>query len=528
MIRWSVWIFCLLTLYLAFFFQLGNLPFVGADEPRYARIGEEMMESGDYLTPTLEGKPWLEKPPLLFWLESVSYRLFGVSEATARLPVALLALLCVAWMTYFAYRVAEAETAVLTMLILATSALFFGFARFAGTDMPLVSCFTMAVGAAYLAGRGAKPLGLAVLSGAALAAASLAKGPVALLLFGGVFVLFTLWRGRAPWSWRQLTAGGVIFIGLATPWFWLIWRETGFEFVATFWVNHHLARFLTTFHRHAQPFWYYLPVLLLGFFPWSFSVGSGIWRLWRLRRQLHDRQHSLDVFLWLWVLVPLLFFSISGSKLAGYILPVFPALALLAAREWKRSLAGDVLVFRWMRIQSALLVALTFVVATGLVFGGIFVYHNNWVGPMLAAPLLGGVLWSGYEQRRGRLRRSFLSLVAAITIFAALAFGVAAPILGAFHSAKRPASAVAALVSKEQPLIQFRYFHHTATYYSGYQATPYGIPHTTALFDYLLSHPQQSYYVLTKEHGWQIIEREIGCEVLMHHGNLYLLKLDLD
>ncbi len=528
MIRWSVALFYLLTLYLTLFFQLGKLPFIGADEPRYARIGEEMLERGDLVTPTLEGRPWLEKPPLLFWLEGASFRWFGVSEATARLPVAILALLCVLGTAYFAYRVSDQETGELTLLILPTSALFLAFARFASTDMPLVACFSLAVASAYLAATTSRPLVWAALAGAWLAGACLAKGPVALILFAGIYVLYSIWQGRMLWNWKQLLLGGSIFAALALPWFWMVWKATGFEFVSSFWINHHLARFLTGFHRHSQPFWYYLPVILLGFFPWSFFLGTSLWRLWQTRHAPGTQARSPEVFLWIWVLVPLLFFSISSSKLAGYILPVFPALAVLVALEWKRFQGGDILAFRWLRAETALLVALTFPIALTLIFGGIFVYHSNWVGPLLSAPLLAGVLWGGYEYRRRLPQRYFLSLVGSMTVFAALAFGVAAPVLGAFHSAKQPALAALPLVSKEEPLIQFRYFHHTAAYYTGYRATPQGVANTKALFDYLLDHPQQRYYILTKEHGWQIIEREIGCRVLLHSGNLYLLELDLE
>ncbi len=524
MIRWSVFSFCALTLFLTFFFRLGTLPFVGADEPRYARIGEEMLLRGDYVTPTLEFQPWLEKPPLLFWLESASYRLFGVSETTARLPVALLALLCACWMAYFAGREKDGETAVLTLLILSTSGLFLAFARFASTDLPLVAFFTVSASASYLASR-TRSLAWAVVSAGALAGAVLAKGPIALVLLSGIFVLYSVIQDRLMWTWKQLLVGAAVFLALAAPWFWLVWRETGFEFVATFWINHHLARFLTSFHRHSQPFWYYLPVIVLGFFPWSLFLGSSLLRLWRAHKAVVSERLTLEIFLWTWVSVPLLFFSISGSKLAGYILPVFPALALLAALEWSRFLNSDLLAFRAMRVQIAVLLAASFLIAMVLVFGGALVYRSGWVGPLLAAPLLAGAFWGRHELRRHRPQRFFLSLVASMTLFAALAFGVAAPVLGAFHSAKELALVAKPLVSPEKPLIQFRYFHHTATYYTDYRATRQGIPNTKAFFDYLLAHPQQRYYVLTKEHGWQILDREIGCRVLMQRGNLYLLEI---
>ena len=151
--RWSVTLFCGSVIYLAFFYQLGNLAFIGADEPRYARIGEEMNLRGAYVTPTLDYQPWLEKPPLLFWLEAVSFKLFGVQEWSARLPTAVLALMTVLVLGAFVDRWGNRRSAILSLLALCTSGLFFLYARTANTDMPLVAMLTVAMASGLQATR---------------------------------------------------------------------------------------------------------------------------------------------------------------------------------------------------------------------------------------------------------------------------------------------------------------------------------------------------------------------------------------
>ena len=188
--------------------------------------------------------------------------------------------------------------------------------------MPLVAGFTIAVVAAHQASRGYS-FEWALAAGGGLGLAVLAKGPVALVLFGGIFVFYALLTQAYPWTWKQTLLGLLAFLAAVVPWYGLVWLRNGPDFVATFWLNHHLARFLTSIHHHSHPFWYYIPVLLIGFFPWVFFLFSSAARLMRNRASAL-RLHREEVFLWVWFVVPFVFFSASGSKLAGYILPALP------------------------------------------------------------------------------------------------------------------------------------------------------------------------------------------------------------
>jgi 4-amino-4-deoxy-L-arabinose transferase-like glycosyltransferase len=521
--RWLTFSFAVAVVYLVLFYKLGNLPFVGADEPRYARIAEEMNDRQDYVTPTLQGRPWLEKPPLLFWLESASFRFLGVSEWSARLPVAFCALLAGLATAFMAGTVAGSRPGWQAFLILMTSPLFFVYGRAASTDMPLLAALTVAIVCAYETSRGLALEG-ALGAGVALGLATLAKGPVALILFGGIFVLYALLTQAYPWTWKQTALGLLVFLATAVPWYGLVWLRNGPDFVATFWLNHNLARFLTPIHHHVHVLWYYVPVLLIGFFPWVFFlcssaarlIGNGVSAL---------RLHREEVFLWIWFLVPFLFFSVSNSKLPGYILPVLPPLAILVATEWERILAGDVTARRWLKRELWALFIVGLLVCIALIVGFERVYHSRWLGIVLAAPLLLGLAGGFHHFRTRRLALVFMVMLAALTLFAGFAYWLAAPLVGDYHSARDLSRLARPSISIERPLILYRYFHHTALYYTDYRTTPEALPDRQALRSYFASHPQDRYLILTQESGWQDLKDGFQARLIRHEGNLYLVEV---
>ncbi len=514
-------VFVLLAVYLTIFFQLGDLPFMGADEPRYARISEEMLLGGDYITPKLEGAPWLEKPPLLFWIQALSFRVFGVSEAAARLPVALLGFLCALAMGGLARHLAGLRAGVLSILILSTSTLFFIFARAGSTDMPLAACLTVALVCGYRATGSRNPI-WSLLSGTALGAATLAKGPVALMLFGGIFTVYFLWIEKPGWHWRHLLSGTAAFLATSIPWYWSVWVENGYSFFVTFWLNHHLARVMSDLHHHSQPFWYYLAVLAAGFLPWSPFLAGSCARLWRARGETGLNRGQ--VFLWIWAALPVLFFSLSESKLPGYVLPVLPALALLVALEWDRDLAGEAAGRKSLRIPWLVLQGLALLMAGAIVYLSRTSYASD-SGLWVALPLAGAALWGARESRAGRPERAFLSLVGGMVLATAAALSFLAPVVEHYHSARGLARASQPLISEDRPLVLYRYFHHTALYYTGYQATREEVPSLAHLRDYSSQHPQPHYYLLTQESGGRELETLPGFQSLLEEGNLRLVRL---
>jgi 4-amino-4-deoxy-L-arabinose transferase-like glycosyltransferase len=324
-----------------FFYGLGGFGLVGADEPRYAQIAREMLARHDWVVPVLNGKPWLEKPVLYYWGAMLSYSVFGVRDWAARVPSALLATLMVAGIYGFVRRFrpgAQLDAALIT----ASAAATIGFARGASTDMPLTATFTLAMLAWYTWFRSDRRGWLAASYGA-MGLATLAKGPVAPALGGAILLLFALLRRERSIVLRTLWLPGILlFLAVTGPWYALVEFRTG-EFFRVFILEHTLMRFGTNMFRHHQPILYYIPVLLLLLLPWTVfalkGMGVALTSVWRQARGGTPSTDPLPDFLLLWLGVPLLVFSISQSKLPGYILPGIPAATLLLAcflSHWER------------------------------------------------------------------------------------------------------------------------------------------------------------------------------------------------
>lgn len=314
-------------------FRLGTVPLLGPDEPRYTRVAVEMSRSGDFVTPRLQGQPWLEKPVLYYWLAAGAFRVFGETEAAARLPSVLAALLLTGTVALFGARVFGSGAGLHAGFATGTAILTFAYGRAASMDMLLAAFVTIAVALVGLrllgiAGRLAVPA-----AGAATGLAVLAKGPLGLLLPAIVVgAALLLRRDRDVWRRLWSPAAIVLFLAVAAPWYVLVLRAQGWHFVEVFLLDHNVQRFTSTIHRHPGPFVYYLPVLVAGLFPWSGMLIPAF-------RGLAPRVRPADGFVVAWVLTPLLFFSAAGSKLPGYILPCMPPLALLIGRAADRWIA---------------------------------------------------------------------------------------------------------------------------------------------------------------------------------------------
>jgi 4-amino-4-deoxy-L-arabinose transferase-like glycosyltransferase len=360
-IGWAVLI--LATLYVCYFSHLGAIGFVGPDEPRYAWIARDMAETGDWVTPRLYGRPWFEKPPLFYWGAALCFKVFGVSEAAARLPSAISALLATLALAWLALRLYGAETARWLLLLLPTSVGMIGFSHAAATDMPFSAMLTIAmVCAAVVLGLTRNentpviprtPWLALIFFGFFLGLAVLAKGPAAIILSGGAVFFWAIFTKRWRDAFRLFHPAAIAaFCVTALPWYILCARRNP-DFFRIFIIEHNFKRFLTPEFQHIQPFWFYVPVLLLALLPWSLSsviVLGGAGRVLRAG----DWLDSLRLFFVCWAMFPVVFFSLSKSKLPGYILPAIAPLGLLIAHgvslRVRKVLPGD----RWIRITGGL------------------------------------------------------------------------------------------------------------------------------------------------------------------------------
>jgi 4-amino-4-deoxy-L-arabinose transferase-like glycosyltransferase len=318
-----------------FLYGLGQFGLVGADEPRYAQVAHEMLERHDWITPRLGGQPWLEKPPLYYWQAMLAYSIFGVSDWAARLPSVFDATLLVLAVYFFLRRFRpgfELDGA----LIAASSAEIVVFARVASMDMALAASFVLGMLGWWAWRDSGKKMYLAVFYGF-MALGMLAKGPVAPFLAAFVIVLYAAAVRELRLVPKTLWLPGVLlFSAIALPWYVAVEMRNP-EFFHEFIVEHNLARFSENLYHHSEPFWFYLPITALALVPWTvFVIAAFVQsvRLWWAKPRQVDAadvnsEKQLGIFACCWLVVPVVFFTISRSKLPGYILPAIPAGALL-------------------------------------------------------------------------------------------------------------------------------------------------------------------------------------------------------
>ena len=284
---------------------------LGPDEPRYAAIGREMARTGDFVAPVLWGKPWFEKPPLLYWMTAAATRLGP--DLAPRVPVAVLAwgfVLFLWWITRSEFGETEA---LFSAAILGTSVAWLAYGFVAVTDLPLAATFC----AALLLALYRPGWRWAAVSGALLGLAVLAKGLIPLVLIAPV-----VWPLRRRI--RDLLVIGVAALVVAGPWYAAMTARFGRVFLDDFIWKHHFQRFATDALQHVRPWWFYLPVLLGAILPWTPVLAV-------------VRSDRSTAFLWCWVGYTVLFFSASRNKLPGYILPVIPILAMLLGTALARA-----------------------------------------------------------------------------------------------------------------------------------------------------------------------------------------------
>lgn len=370
----------------AFFFlwKLAAFGLIGADEPRYAQIAREMLEHHDWITPTLSGIPWLEKPPLFYWQAMLAYRIFGVSDWAARLPSVIDAS-ALALSVYLFLRRLRPAISLDAGLVLVSSAGIVGFARAASTDMPLAAMFSIAMLCWWAWFEEGGQVFIVGFYGF-LALAMLAKGPVAPFLAAALIVLFAASQRSGQILQKTLWLPGIlIFLAVGLPWFVLVQLRNP-QFFRVFILEHNLARFGSNMFHHPEPFWYYVPVILLGWLPWTvFVIAAVIWAVRRMRKAEADQ---LSVFLLIWVGLVLALFSISQSKLPGYILPAIPPGVLLLATYLGAKPARP----------PALLGIAHACISAGLIFAALlFRYtllqrHFSW-NPAATPPLIAACIW---------------------------------------------------------------------------------------------------------------------------------------
>ncbi|HVG35993.1 MAG TPA: glycosyltransferase family 39 protein [Pyrinomonadaceae bacterium] len=351
------WLLFFLGASALYLYGTGRLPLIGPDEPRYAQIAREMLARGDMITPTLGGHPWFEKPALLYWMIMAAFGAFGVSEWAARLGPVCSGLLTAVFI-YLAGHSVEKKSDATNGGEAQGFGLWSGAALLSSTGMIVFSraasfdvIVTMTIAAAMACFIASEVLTVEksrrlLLAGfyASVGLSLLAKGLIGIIIPAGVVAVYFLLRREWPrrtvlWS---VLWGVPLALLVAATWYGPVTWRHGWTFIDQFIIQHHFARYLSNKYRHPQPFYFYPPILALFALPWTAFLIAALARVRRWKwRAADDALSKTRIFALAWMVLPVAFFSLSGSKLPGYILPALPGAALLVGERLAAYARGE-------------------------------------------------------------------------------------------------------------------------------------------------------------------------------------------
>jgi 4-amino-4-deoxy-L-arabinose transferase-like glycosyltransferase len=440
-----------------------------------------MLVRRDFITPTLGGLPWFEKPPLLYWMMMLSYRVLGVNEYAARLGPACCGLLTAVFVYWLGSRAGklsqqqnedEGDTATgrWSALVWLSSLGAIGFSRGATFDIVLTMTTTGALTCFFISelrtrsGSDGTPrptlifIGFYVFAGLSL----LAKGLIGFVIIFGVIILYLVVRRQWPTrSFATSLIWGIpLALGIAALWYGPMIARHGWTFVNQFVVQHHFARFTTNKYHHPGPFYFYLPVLVGLALPWTVVLGASLVYAWRWDWQGDSGLDHLRVFALIWLIVPVGFFSFSGSKLAAYILPGLPAVAVLV---------GEHLACLCRAQRGQRVLRLTGILLTVVAIAAIWYTHRHsdlsfMVAGLGALPLLAaGVVAILLPQLRAKL---FPAISVGAVLTAAIALRLVAPAVARSQSARDLLAAANARNYSNIPIVQLHTIERSAEFYA--------------------------------------------------------------
>lgn len=466
-------ILLLVLLYgLLWFGTLNYRHLIPSDEGRYAEMAREMLVTGDWITPRYNGYKYFEKPPLQIWATAAAFQAFGIGDWQARLWTALTGFLTILCIGFTGARIYNARAGWLGALVLASSPMWVIAGHFNSLDMGL-SAFLVAALCSLLFAQSSENKTLSRnwmwACWACMALATLSKGVIGIAIPAMVFVVYSI----SAWDWKiwkrlYLISGIALYLAITAPWFALVAKRNP-EFLEFFFIHEHLQRFTQDDHSRTGPIYYFIPLLLIGFLPWIAQIPSSIAQAWRERRSYFSPSWLLVC----WFLVILGFFSISHSKLPGYIIPIFPALAMLVGNCLDRNLGLINSLSKSWQLQTLGFVMLGFVGFFFLSAIGqqarpdeveAYTQYTHWVIAALIA-LIGFSLFAFVQSKRNGL--------ASITGFAsgfflcAIIAGTGHEVLGRAVSGIDLANQVKESIPKNANIYSVRILDHTVPFYLG-------------------------------------------------------------
>lgn len=487
MINKKTWLSILLILGIAgilMFAFLGTHPLLDPDEPVYAETAREMLQFQDFISPRIYGDFWYDKPPMYYWLVAAAFKTFGFGEFAARFPSAFLAV-SGAILIYLAGRKLFNERAgLLAALVLTTSLEYFYLGNAAVTDMTLTFFLTAAL-LAFLHQKYYLLYGCAAL-------AVVTKGPVALFFCGVIISLYLLVTGSLNRiKTMKVVSGSMLFSLIALPWYAVMYSLHGMAFIDTFLGFHNVTRFLQPEHASGAVWYYYIPVLILGFFPWSSFLVQTFFTAIKEKGEYRNP----CVFLVIWAAVVFLFFSLSQTKLISYILPMYPPLALLTGyyfdKVWTEKHE------RALKYSAGVFVIVAAILIAGLIYAGTAIKMELMVSVKVLAAILTVAAASVLLQSfRNKFHAVFITQVLGAMLFFAVLMTQALPIIAPALSVKSFVNEFQHYYDGQAPVYVEKFYRPGFVYYTGMAGIELSQENLTAVAD---SESGRAYLVMKKK-----------------------------
>jgi 4-amino-4-deoxy-L-arabinose transferase-like glycosyltransferase len=457
----------LLVPFILYIGLLGVMPQMEPDEARYSLIPSAMNQSGNYITPHIKNVVYLEKPPLVYWVTAILFKIFGENDFFARLFAGLCAWGCVLLAYFMGKYFRDEKTGLYAAALLTISAFPFALGRINLLDMPLTFFVCLSIWLGYLSLTGEKEKYLHYLFYFSCALAFLTKGVIGVIFPFTVLILWLIWIGKWRQIWQLFSPIGIlIFLIVVCPWLILAQKENS-DFLWFFFVREHFLRFTTKMHGKTEPFYYYLPIIIAGTIPWSVYLVKA-WKEKSIKERLFSQEENK--LLAVWILFIFVFYTFSSSKLATYIVPVFLPLALFAGsvfcnyeQDLSETGGGKKVLYRLAVIFQSLIIIIALLLPPILKKysdpekGLVIMTSGNWWLYILL-PLLAAILMIFLPDLIARKLRHgwFLTIYLLGAVFLASVLLPVNDFLAPYRSARVAREAILKFVPAGQDLYQYR------------------------------------------------------------------------
>lgn len=449
------------------FTQLGYRDLIEPDEGRYAEIPREMVATGDWVTPRLNGFKYFEKPVLQYWATATAYTLFGDNNTTARLWPALTGFLGALWAGFLALRLYGRSAGFYAFLVTLSGLLYIVDGHYLVLDMSLAVFLVAGVGCLVLAQRSRDNPAILrnwMLAGwTALALATLSKGLVGVVLPAAAVVVYSLWaRDWVLWRNLHIVKGLAVFLLVTAPWFIAVSLANP-EFPQFFFIHEHLERYTSTVHQREGGYWYFVPVFLLGIFPWVAVTLRSLIRPEFISHPPGEPAFDAERFLWSFALVVFVFFSIGQSKLPSYILPMMPVVAVMAGR--RLATEGYHRIDTWLLAIMAVALLLTGWQITSLesdsITADMYLDYRPWIFAGAGLYALAAVLANGMH----RVRAGHIAAIGLLALLAAQVVLLGFQSLAASRSSQELARVIRANVPEGTEIFALASYPQSLAFY---------------------------------------------------------------